>query len=133
MMMGEMSVLLVVVVVIVVDVLVEAARDSRRGFRGGGRGIGGSACFVCSYRSATRTVSSRKGTSLVVVLPLPLWRAAAIFRGAIAVRLQPRSQTVVVTVAQLLLTTKTRPPLQLRSLKRYRLGWFERGERQRDG
>ena len=76
MMMGEMRVLLVVVVV---EGLVEAARDSRRGFRGGGRGIGGSACFVCSYRSATRTVSSRKGTSLVVVLPLPLWRTAAIF------------------------------------------------------
>lgn len=53
----------------------DGARLMRRGSRGGGRGIGGSACLVCSYRSATSPVSSRKGVSRVVVPPAgrPRW------------------------------------------------------------
>jgi hypothetical protein len=79
-------VVVVVVVAVVVDedeVAVEAAVDvvrvdgvrvMRRGFRGGGRGIGGSACLVCSYRSATRLVSSRKGVRRTAAVGLPRWR-----------------------------------------------------------
>lgn len=64
------------------DAMVDAGRCiMRRGFLGGGRGMGGSACFVCSYRSATRLLSSRKGASRAD--GLDLWRTLATFWGAI--------------------------------------------------
>ncbi len=61
------------------DVSVDGVRVMRRGFRGGGRGIGGSACLVCSYRSATRLLSSRKGVRRVVPAGLPGLRTLANF------------------------------------------------------
>lgn len=42
-------------------VMVEQGRKARRGFLGGGRGMGGVACFVSSYRTPTRLVSSLNG------------------------------------------------------------------------
>ena len=51
----------------------------RRGFRGGGRGIGGSACLVCSYRSATKLLSSRKGVRRVAPVGFPELRKLANF------------------------------------------------------
>ncbi len=53
----------------------------RRGFLGG-RGIGGSACLVCSYRNATRLVSSRNGAMRAT--GLVLYRTLANFCGAMA-------------------------------------------------
>lgn len=43
------------------DVTIEDGRKARRGFRVGGRGIGGLACFVCSYLKAMRPLSSLNG------------------------------------------------------------------------
>lgn len=70
--------------------VIEAGRKERRGsFGGGGRqgllagtGMGGSACFVCSYRRPISSVSSLKGlrTGACFALNrilLDLWRAIA--------------------------------------------------------
>jgi len=61
----------------------DSRRVDRRGLRGGGSGMGGSACFVCSYRKATSTVSSRNGASRVA--GRDLWRTLANFWGAMCV------------------------------------------------
>lgn len=42
-------------------VTIEGGRKARRGFRGGSTGIGGFACFVCSYLRAMRPTSSLNG------------------------------------------------------------------------
>ena len=63
------------------DVLVEEGLWERSGFRGG-RGMGGLACFVCSYLKATRVVSSLKG--LMRAAGLPLERKLLDFEGAMA-------------------------------------------------
>ena len=55
-----------------------------RGFLGGGRGIGGSACLVCSYRSAIRPESSRKVASRAA--GRDLWRTLGNFWGAMGFR-----------------------------------------------
>jgi hypothetical protein len=47
--------------VVALVLVTEDERAARRGSFGGGMGIGGSACLVCSYRSATSPVSSRNG------------------------------------------------------------------------
>ena len=56
----------------------------RKGFLGGGRGIGGSACFVCSYRSAIRSVSSLEDDRRVPCLVL--WRILVNRCGAMVAR-----------------------------------------------
>lgn len=64
------------------DVTVETGRKVRRGFRGGGRGMGGLACFVCSYLKAMRPVSSLNG--LIRAAGRALERKLLDFLGVIA-------------------------------------------------
>ncbi len=64
------------------DVRVEQGRRLRRGLRGGGRGMGGLACFVCSYLKAMRPVSSLNG--LIRAAGRPLERKLLDFLGVMA-------------------------------------------------
>lgn len=80
MMMGEVAV--------VTD---DRGRIPRRGFLGGGNGIGGSACLVCSYRKATRLVSSLNGA--IRPAGLVLWLTLANLRGAMAAKLLSKNDT----------------------------------------
>jgi hypothetical protein len=77
-MMGEIGEIGDVRALAVEVVNVDGGRLRRRGFRGGGKGMGGSACLVCSYRSATRPVSSRKGVRRAAA-GFALWRTLANF------------------------------------------------------
>jgi len=45
--------------------------------------MGGSPCFVCSYRSATRPESSRKGLRARRATGRPLWRTVTCFCGVV--------------------------------------------------